>query len=150
LESLKLRWHLISPLSSDNKSSFDISTIWTSLRDSGINLRDLDVDYMDAAVLDYLALSSGLETLRINDFSNPHRYRVTFPKDLAYRFFTAIMPRHAQSLMSLFILAAPQWCFNADYSSSLRSCEKLNSLSLSIPVSRDKGDDVFDLWDIVS
>jgi len=106
---------------------------WKSFRGSGINLRHLDVDCVDSALLDYLSSYSGLETFR---FIPPNRHRETLSQmdDLAYRFFTVVMPKHAKSLSSLFILVLPssRWCFHKDYSDSLRRCDKLDRLSISI------------------
>jgi hypothetical protein len=107
-------------------------SIWKSLRNSGLNLRHIDLDYIDDALLDYLASGSGLETLRI---TSSHQYLGDFTKGRAHRFFSAVLSRCYLSLKSLHISVprSSDWCFCAQYSRSLISCERLISLSLSVP-----------------
>lgn len=88
---------------------------------------------MDSALVDYLASSSGLETLQFTPLYL-HRRRSNVPEDnLAYRFYNSVIPRHAKSLKSLFIWVPPDshWCFRIQYLSPLMRCEKLDTLSLS-------------------
>jgi hypothetical protein len=129
LQSYRLRLHKPAralPTKNDRLS-------WKSLRGSGINLRHLDVDCVDSALLDYLSSYSGLETFRFIP-PNHHREILSQSDDLAHRFFAVVIPRHAMSLKSLFILVPPssRWCFHNDYSNSLRHCENLDKLSQSI------------------
>lgn len=111
--------------------------IWKPLHSGAVNLRHLDVGEVDVAVVDYLASLSGLETLRIAS-SSENTDKI--PDAIAYRFFTTVLPRHANSLKELYILVPPgnTLCFQTDYSNLLLRCEMLDSLSLSIAVDYDK------------
>jgi hypothetical protein len=122
LESLRLYGH---------RQIYGTDSIWMSLSESGVNLRHIDVDYVDGGLLNYLASFSGLKTLRITASYLPHD---VVTGEHAFSFFTTILPRHAQSLESITILVHPQdkFCFHTDYSSSLLCCQQLTSLSLSI------------------
>jgi hypothetical protein len=104
--------------------------VWNLLGKSGVSLRHLEVERVESGLLDYLTSSSGLETLRITSSSE------IADRNLAYRLFTSVLPRHAKSLRSLRILVPPgnALCFHADYCKSLLVCKALASLSLSIAV----------------
>lgn len=136
LESLQLQLHVQSFRGWDEiggSLSGPTHGIWKLLCGSGINLKHIDVDKVDGTMLDYLTSSSGMETLRITSWSESED---GFSEDLAYRFFTSILPRHSKSLRSLSILvpSSNPWCFRAGYSNSLSPCKALDSLSLSVEV----------------
>jgi hypothetical protein len=129
LESYRLHHHRPISHQFSGPPRFQNTISWNSLRISGVHLRHLDVDYVDNALVDYLASSSGLETLRFE--LSPHES--DFPKGLAYGFFTA-MSGHAKSLKSLFVLvsSSSDWCFHVDYINPLLLCKELKMLSMSI------------------
>jgi hypothetical protein len=109
----------------------DTDSIWKSLRNSGVNLQHVYVDYVDGGFLDYLSSSptSHLETLRITD-----TYRDGgFTEEHAYRFFNTVLPRHARSLKTISIYVRPgnKFYFHGDHASSLLCCKQLEILNLS-------------------
>jgi hypothetical protein len=118
-------------------STSDDGLHWKAIRGSGISLRHLVVDCVDSSLLDYLSSYSGLETFRfVPPNRHPNIMSQDHDEDLAYRFFTVVISKHAKSLISLFVLVLPasRWCFHKDYLNSLRRCEKLDTLSLSIAI----------------
>jgi hypothetical protein len=132
LESLRLRGVL--QWGTTPESSPMVYGIWNPLGKSGASLRHIEVDRVDHGLLDYLTSSSGLETLRITSVSE------STDRNLAYRLFTSVLPRHANSLRSLFVCVPPDnaYCFHSDYCKSLLVCEALVDLSLSIGASSEK------------
>jgi hypothetical protein len=110
---------------------YEDSSIWEPLRHSGIQLKHIEVDFVDSSCLDYLASSTGLETLRI---TSSNRYANESPELCAHPFFTKILLRHSKSIKTLSVIVPPEskWCFHPDYSSSLLHCGRLTSLKLSI------------------
>jgi hypothetical protein len=139
LESFRL-YHHMATSNRSREPLYDITAIWRSFRDSGVTLRHLDVDYVDGALLDYLSSARSLKSLRIA-VSYPRGGE--FPADIAYRFFTLVLPRHAQSLKTLSILVptTSEWCVHTHYLSSLMRCEKLETMSLSIALWRNPDSD---------
>ncbi|KIK70392.1 hypothetical protein GYMLUDRAFT_65624 [Collybiopsis luxurians FD-317 M1] len=111
-----------------------LGELWMTLSCNRIHLCSLVVSRMDdttGALLDYLQSYSGLEVLSLMGPFLRHNPQYD---NLAHRFYSDVLPLHAETLVRLEVKQAfeSRWCFGEHNVEIFKRCRKLKSLSLKV------------------
>ncbi|KAK7015156.1 hypothetical protein VNI00_019181 [Paramarasmius palmivorus] len=105
---------------------------WSAFSGTGIYLKDVVVDYVNQAFVEYLESYTGLE--RISVSFNGIFVGVGRTDGFSERFYQSCVPQHRDSLKSVVIYPKTQgsWCFNANVAKQLRECRGLEELTVGV------------------
>jgi hypothetical protein len=111
-----------------------IPEIYARLNREKIHLKQVVLNSVNDAILDYLGSYSGLETLDL--FKLPLSFNSEKePEALSQRFYKSVLPKHVNSIQALNIQPRYEggWCYDVDdVSVVLAQCKKLKSLSVAL------------------
>ncbi|KAH9475344.1 hypothetical protein JR316_0012455 [Psilocybe cubensis] len=114
-----------------SKYGSTLDDIWKALINAGIHLVEITVDVVPSALLDYLALYTGLKILRLM----PGGFHGGGSSDTAAdQFFSVALKYHVQTLEDLQIasLFEGRWCFGSHNVDVISQCTKLRKLRMCI------------------
>lgn len=106
---------------------------WSALRIEKICLRDVSVDIVNDALLEYLASYSGVTSMTLVHKRpvNPGHH-----VDISFRFWGEILPRHADTLLTLIVRPnferSGGWCIDTRSLGAIRKCKRLEILRVKL------------------
>ncbi|KAJ7479877.1 hypothetical protein FB451DRAFT_1031683, partial [Mycena latifolia] len=102
------------------------SDIWSTLQEYGVQLREVYVEIVDDAFLQYLASYCGVERLVIRNCIDTAK--------LAEFFWESVVPRHADTLAELVCPAYYEgaWCFGTHNIARVSRLRRLESLEMTM------------------
>jgi len=117
-----------------------LNDIWDVLREEGVFLKDIVVDKVTGALVNYLDAYSGLRSLTLAGATSASN-------KLAERFYNDVLPRHVQTLVFLEIIPQDEgkWCFGKHNMDTFLQCTRLSTLKVAIQLSEIDREKDFDV-----
>ncbi|KAG7444651.1 uncharacterized protein BT62DRAFT_995171 [Guyanagaster necrorhizus] len=105
---------------------------WFGIQANNVHLRSLNIDDVDAALLDYLLSYTDVEAIRLKVPGDNAVY-----DELGIKFYSQVLPHHSATLDSLSILPTFEGTWSLQDSTMLPvlQCRRLVSLSMSVRLS---------------
>jgi len=115
----------------DDNYSSENHEIWETLQKEGIYPTCITIDFIDDALLNYLASHPGLEELTFTSANSSNR---TKSNELADKFYWRVLPKHIASLTKLTIRAVFEgnWCFGRHNVSIISRAQELVHLAVGL------------------
>ncbi|KAJ7065536.1 hypothetical protein C8F01DRAFT_1125969 [Mycena amicta] len=124
----------LSSLELSIPSQLDLSAIWHGLQMRGVQLTELTVTAVSAALSEYLVSYSGLERLHLSRVDESEPESESHKSTDADIFFSRVLPHHSSSLLSFrcFPTYQSRWSFGTRNASSIAQLTRLHTLELAI------------------
>ncbi|PBK68076.1 hypothetical protein ARMSODRAFT_294027 [Armillaria solidipes] len=106
--------------------------LWSAMRIEKICLRDVSVDIVNDALLEYLVSYSGVKSMTLV----PKQPVMPSHVDVSFRFWGEILPKHADTLLQLCVQPnykrSGGWCLDTRSLDAIRQCKRLEILGVQV------------------